>query len=405
MAVIINEQQMIENNIFKYEERLNSKFSRFIDKTPNFVTYYHVNTHETMVDNGFQDVETIIGARSPIKFQEIKNFPLYGLESIVIQLEDTEHGLDGNYEGEAIVLPNTIRPVANDFFIINHLSTSDYYIFRVIDVDYDNIKSNNYYKIGFRLEYVDENKLVNLNNQVNQSFECVLENIGTENRCIIEEEYFSQLSIVDQIYKEISNTYLTLYYDERYNCILGDMPCCNKFYDPFMTMFINHHRLFNQSNDLNSLVLSLEGEDSKRKIKYEKSFYRFIEKQDIRYISNFYYSLRSGMNFTTSAFARWYDKSVQIIDITGMVDFDTQYILNDEFIENTKDHIFSEIPLTNLIQKFILKEEISIYDINDKLYDSIIDRSISLESFFFIPVILYIIKVTKENFLKSNSNK
>lgn len=111
------------------------------------------------------------------------------------------------------------------------------------------------------------------------------------------------------------------------------------------------------------------------------------------------------MNFTTSAFARWYDKSVQIIDITGMVDFDTQYILNDEFIENTKDHIFSEIPLTNLIQKFILKEEISIYDINDKLYDSIIDRSISLESFFFIPVILYIIKVTKENFLKSNSNK
>lgn len=403
MALIINEQQMIEKNIFKYEERLNSKFSRFMEKTPNFVTYYHINNHETTVDNGFQDVETIIGARSPIKYQEIKNFPIYGLESIIIQLEDTDHGLDGNYEGEATILPNTIKPLENDFFIINHLKSSDFYMFRIIDVDYDNIKTNNYYKIGFRLEYIDENKTINLKNQVNQIFECVLENIGTENKCIIEEEYFTQLSKIDKIYREISHLYLTLYYNEKYNCIVGTMPCCNKFYDPYMTIFINSNQLFNQSNDLDTLILNVEGDDSERKLKYEKSFYRFIEKRNIKNISNFYYKTKSAMNYSNSIFARYYDKSVQMIDIADMVDFDTSYILNDEFIENTRNHIFSDIISTNLIQRFILNDKISIYDINDELYEEIINKSSGTELFFFVPIILYIIKSTKENFLKTNS--
>ena len=48
MAVVINEQQMVENNTFLYEDRIKSPTSRFLDTTPTFVTYYHINIDESL---------------------------------------------------------------------------------------------------------------------------------------------------------------------------------------------------------------------------------------------------------------------------------------------------------------------------------------------------------------------
>lgn len=80
MAFIIDEKNLIDNNVFKYEDRLKSPLARYQDTTPTYVTYYHINNDETLVDAGFKDVQSIIGFRSPIRFDEIKNFPLYGLD-------------------------------------------------------------------------------------------------------------------------------------------------------------------------------------------------------------------------------------------------------------------------------------------------------------------------------------
>ena len=122
MAYLLNEQSMLENNAFEFENRLNSQVTRFLDKNPTFVTYYHVNVNESTVDEGFRDIEAILSHRSPLRFQKIINFPLYGIEAIVLNLSDNEQGLDTNFEGEAIILPNTIKPLQNDFFIINYVN-------------------------------------------------------------------------------------------------------------------------------------------------------------------------------------------------------------------------------------------------------------------------------------------
>ena len=59
MAILINEQKLVDDNVFQYENRLNSSISRFLDKSPTFVTYYHVNYQETTMDGGFRDIEEI----------------------------------------------------------------------------------------------------------------------------------------------------------------------------------------------------------------------------------------------------------------------------------------------------------------------------------------------------------
>ena len=153
MAFIIDEKRMVDEAVFIHEKNLKSPVSRFIETTPTFVTYYHVNPDVTTTDGGFVDVASIIGYRSPIRFNKIDSFPLYGIEQIVLQLQDTDQGLDTSYEGEAVIVPGSIKPVANDFFIIPYLKEP--YMFRVTEIMYDTIMSDNFYKIGFKLEYLD----------------------------------------------------------------------------------------------------------------------------------------------------------------------------------------------------------------------------------------------------------
>ena len=98
MPFIIDEQKMVNDNTFEYETRIQSPTARLLETTQTYVTYYHIDVDESTTDTGFKDVASIIGWRSPIKFNKIENFPLYGLEQIALQLQDEEQVLDTSYE-------------------------------------------------------------------------------------------------------------------------------------------------------------------------------------------------------------------------------------------------------------------------------------------------------------------
>ena len=96
-----------------------------------------------------------------------------------------------NHEGDATIIPGTIKPLPNSFFMINHLKEA--YIFRVTEVTIDNVMPDNYYKIHYRLEYLNSDMVDRLNSQTTEVYSCILDNIGTEERCIVEKE--SQVKI------------------------------------------------------------------------------------------------------------------------------------------------------------------------------------------------------------------
>ena len=84
MGLIIDEQRMIEENTFEYEKRIQSPTNRLIDTKQTYTTYYHILHDQTTVDEGFLDVASIIGHRSPIRFSKIENFPIYGIDQVVL---------------------------------------------------------------------------------------------------------------------------------------------------------------------------------------------------------------------------------------------------------------------------------------------------------------------------------
>ena len=156
MALVLNEERFIEQSVALLDERINSPVARFIEQTPTFVIYYHINVDESTSDEGFKNVDSVIGNNSPIKYQRIDKFPIYGLDAVVAQLQDTEVGLDVSYEGEATILPNTIKPLPNDYFIIPYVGGE--VLFRLTEIGYDNIRPDNFYKIMFKLDAIDEDK-------------------------------------------------------------------------------------------------------------------------------------------------------------------------------------------------------------------------------------------------------
>lgn len=401
MAVILDEQKMIEDNVFHYEERARSPLVRFTDKTFTPTTYFHINNAKTTADQGFGDVAELLGEDSPIKFQRIDSFPLYGLESIMIALQDGDVGIDGGYEGEAYIMPGTITPSPNDYFLIRYLKDS--YVFKVTEIAYDNIMPSNFFKISFMLEYIDAEKEQNLYDQTEDTFTCILENIGSEDRCIIQREYKEQLDKIDAMYDDMVSTYLTFFYNERYNCLLGDFNEYNKIYDPLQTVFINSHNLFNKKKNLKTVILTEQYADNMRKLKYEKSVYRFFERRDLTLIGNFPYTTFKGMRNPETAFYHWRDERVLILDNNPkLIDPENHNeIFNDRFVNILKMNAPTDSKYVRLLQRYMRKEELELSDIDLSLGEELLYlNDANLEVFFFTPIILYIIKDVVKDFLK-----
>lgn len=389
---MIDEQKMIEDNILLYEKKLKSPIRRFIDKSFVPVRYWHVKANDTTVDKGYADVAEILGENSPFKFQVIENLPLYGLEQMVLQLQTMDQGLDTSFESEAIIMEGTIRPLENDYFMIPHLKDS--YIFRVTAVDYDMVASTQSYKISFVLEYIDNGKVEDLKKQTKNEFTCVMENIGTDERCIVEKSDGELLSKIDAMYNEIVNTYMTFYYNDRYNCLLGDLEPGKKIYDPFMNDFIVTHQLFRKKDTLESVLLMEQFGDTKRKIKYQKSIYRFFETRKMEMLTNFPYTVFLGRMNEQTAFYRWIDNSVMILDIPKQMDPNNHYyVLDDTFVDIIRMNGPINSKYGELLKRFARKETLTIRDIDLELEDEIISLDdANLEVFFVVPIILYIIK-------------
>jgi len=400
MAILLNEKRFINDNTLLFDEKINSPTVRFLETTPSFVTYYHININESTSDEGFKDVESLIGEKSPIKFQQIKDFPIYGIDQIVADLQDSEVGFDVNFAGEGTILPNTIKPLPNDYFI---LDIHPEIIFRVTDIAYDNIRHDNFYKISFKLEYIDTEKLNSLNKQVHDKYTCILENIGTEEKCIINTSLYEKIEKIDAMYNDMINLYISIFYNERYNVLLGEFGGGRLIYDPYMCKFINSNKLFSIKNSIESIYLEEDHIlDKKFELKYERSIYRFFERCDLKLIKPFFYTIFNGIDRKESGFSKYKDGRIVVLDIPAVIEpSESFFILPDSTINTIRVNGPTNSKYLSLIMKYLRDDKVvTLDDISLDLNDELISLDANLEMFFITPILLFIIKNTVNKYLK-----
>ena len=301
----------LSKNIELYTHREHTMYAKFLDKKPSFVTYYHINKIESKTDKGLKTVEVINGNRSPIKYNKITKFPIYGIEEIVLQLEDTEYGLDSDYTGEGVILPNTIHPTADDYFTIDYLEKK--YTFRVIEYQYDTIHSNSYYKISFTIRGVDIDIYHKIESQVVKTYNCIFDNIGTENKCLIEESVVGELKYISDLIETMKKEYINLFYVGKYNALLFYNTTEEILYDANLAAFCNKNEIFNDSNELDTYLFYEELRDY-FPASYSRSIYDRMEHSDIEDIDELdkYFNFEPAVS-TTSVFEYWDDMRIKYI--------------------------------------------------------------------------------------------
>lgn len=270
-----NEQNFINNNIFKFEEKLNTQVSRFTDKSASYVTYYNIIQNESMVDLGFQNIEHLLGPESPLRFSEIKDFPVYGIEPIQLRIDDGEAGLQPGYEGELFILPNTIKPTPNDFFILNYVGKD--FVFMITSVEFDTIKSNNFYRCEFKVKYIHADDVDRIKKQVSEGYTCINTNIGTQDKAIIENDTVAALKEIQFIYNDMAKRYAMYFFKDKYNSFIYINKAGFKIYDRYLSAFMQKHSLFNDRNDHLTIMVNNEDETEDFLYEYDNSIYHMME--------------------------------------------------------------------------------------------------------------------------------
>lgn len=393
-SFLFNEKSLVENNIFKYEDRLSSPAVKYIDKPPVYVTWYHLDAAATTVDNGYGDVEDILSPNSPIRFKKIENFPVYGLEPIQLQLQEEDQGFDTSYEGELTLPPDTIKPLPDSMFVIPHVK--GIFIFRVKEIMYDTIIANNYYRASFFLESMDAAAYDSLERQVVGNYSCAAENIGSDQKVIISSDDYKSIAEVDALYTDMIHLYSAIFYDRKYNMFIGPVGPYPRVYDPLQAIFMNKHKLLEQKNSFVVLRPSVEYDDRDRPLKYERSVYRFIERIDPCLLKRFNFTLFAGYSLMGSAFRFNYDTDIKVMDMPDLNCPNSPYYFFDEtFLDmcRCESHDRESTTVYNdLLARYIRGEELTIKDIPKCLNRELLMLKKKDELFLITPLLLFVVK-------------
>lgn len=280
MAKWINEEQhIIDKHITNYVSRI-TDFSKYLEGTPTFVTYYSKDVAASTADITLQGVHELIGNNSPIKYNKIKHYPIYNIEELTPNLDyDEENGSSTNIEGSAIVIPNAgMKPLEDDFFIIEHDTRN--ILFQIHQVEMGTIADKTAYKINFFYTSYDSKVLEE--RQISKTFETLYDNVGpnsAESKIVLEEDYVRIIRKLQDKKEELKKRYITFFYNKDLDCFVIHNEEDGVIYDNLLMRFINNNKLFIDKKTYNKNIY-VEPKlkwDSLEDIAYEASIYHSVE--------------------------------------------------------------------------------------------------------------------------------
>lgn len=396
--LVFSEETLINGNIFKFEQRLHTHVNKYIEGGAILTTYFSQNENSSTVDRGLQDIEQLFGKMSPLRFNEIKNLPLYGFGQANPDNTDEQQIEDFNVEGDCIILPSTIVPKAYDFFIINHLKMTA--LFQVTNVAYDSMKVEGYYKINYRLFSTENETIQKLYNQIVGNYRVDLNAIGSNLNPVIEEDEYHYRIQVSQMVDKMIESYKALFYNERHNCFLyHDQQMGLDWFDLCGNEFMAKYSIMNTPNSTRTIVLHEKIRDTQIPLYYMNSIYNWLEMgAPERLLQKFYFILNYAEGYPDSSFVRYGESDVQIIQPINLNQAKINWQEHSFFdTEQLNSFMNSDLEPANevdkLIWKFIHKgTDIRIQDVSLYIADALISGIRSLDTYLYTPIIIYIIR-------------
>lgn len=216
MGQILSAKEIVKNNIETFLENNTKDYSLFLNSAPTFVTFYSKNVFQTTFDKAFEAVNEIVGAESPVKFNTVKDLPVYAVQSSGFGTEITDFGIAAEIESSAIILPNTIKPEVDDFFSLFYNGTKK--LFQISNVEVDNYRNTTYYKISF---FLSSSNIADIELQSTKTLHIDYEKIGKVKNPYSEENKYNIYQDLKKIYDGLLENFLHNYYDKDAHCLVN----------------------------------------------------------------------------------------------------------------------------------------------------------------------------------------
>ena len=414
--------EMVTQAVSTMKSRMDNPYYLFTDKKALQCTYYNINTTMTTLDEATRGNYSEISAQSPIRYNKIKNFLIYGMNRIEPGFDIGEFGLESdNISGEVFVLPKTIIPYPDDYFFLTQLGKD--YLFKVTGVNPNTLDTGaTLYRINYTL--ISSDGLKNIEPQVVKTyvFNFSSGGIGSDNgsnisTSIIDENSYNNANEIEDLVTNLKDYYISLFYDARVQNftyfsdphseswyqsmgqpkplhigLMQDMsnkPFGIRIYDPYLIEFIIRNKILDGSSNYLFVEQAMYLPQSFA-LDYDKTIFSSIEECNIdkhygysvgnlllcdqrlsllyAFPENYYYMTYGNLN------ARLY-----YISIFDDSEFTTK-IKNNEEVEN---------PFKNLIVKYFNSSSITSDDINKLKH---IDFLMNREFYYEIPMTIFILE-------------
>ena len=415
--------------------RLDNPYYIFSDKKASESVYYNINTTMTTLDESTRGNYSEISSKdSPLRYNKIKGFLVYGISRIEPNLELNEFGLEGDVNGELLILPRTIIPYPDDYFYLT--SIGEKYIFKITSVNPNTLETGaTMYRCTYILQSSDGVK--SLEPQVVKTFVFNLNTGGIESdngtnltTSIIDEDSYNKASLLQEYTTTLKDYFISLFYDAKVQTFtyytnphsdswfanngipkplhIGNMqdatnkPFGIKVYDSYLIEFLIRNRILDGS----SAYIHVDHQmflQPTFALDYDRTIFSSIENQDIdkhygyntgnlllcdqrlsllyAYPENYYFMSYNNLN------AKLY--YINIFD-------DPRFVSNN----------IKEIKYTNNILKDIIIKYFNNYDItnDDLLQLKHIDYMSNREFFYCIPFVIFILeKEINKTLVNSNT--
>jgi hypothetical protein len=252
---------------------------------------------------------------------------------------------------------------------------------------------------------VEEEDSVKILEQVTEKFTCIVGNIGTEDRCIIEDGVYELLQRMQYLYNDIAERYKLFYYHKKYNVILfNDITNNIHIYDRYINAFIQKHGLFYDKQTHRTIYLNNEDDTCCFPIEYDNSLFRAFEtRKKIKRFSYNNFRLQDIKNIY-SVFNYYRAKVFSIRFRDGSVEYFPHQIIDaivSGEIVDSEDYTFDEAD--KLIVKYMNDQIDSIFNIDMDALEEFTYYTPTWVNMIKVPLLLYTMKGYYKLFIKKQS--
>ncbi len=272
-----NYAKTVDNLTKAINNKIDNPYYKFTDQHPSKVTYYNQNIEKSTLDEASGLYEAHISSKSPIIFNKIKDFIIYGLDKVVLEYDAGDFGVEANSagSGDAIILPNTIEPRPGDFFVLSYLKEN--LLFKVNGVSIDTLDTGaNIYKIEYAAELT--NSIENIEKQVDKSFTFLVDNVGTDMKSVISDDDNAYIEKLEVLIENMITIFNNLFFDSRLQTFVYNHDGYH-VYDPYMIEFLIRNKVLNYGDEY-IFVDHATPVNKTFSMDYNRSFFRQLELPD-----------------------------------------------------------------------------------------------------------------------------